>query len=386
VADLTTKTFAQLVQGQAAAVQARASGLVDVSVGAIVRAVIEAVAGVGLWLQGLILRVAALTRLATSPTDADADSFVADFGAAYSPDLPAAFARQGATFGKGALTFTRFTATGDALVPFGSTVSTADGTQKVVVTIDPTNPAYNSVLGGYVMANTVASVSVPAMALSAGRTGNLVAGTANTITGALPGIDTVTNPLAFGGGLDAETTAAMTVRFRAWIKSLREGTPDACKYAVTALQLGVTCTLVENLNHDGTSNPGFFYVVVDDGSGSPPSSLLTAAALAIDPVRAITSGFGVFAPSIVTVAVAGSVTTAAGADHTAAVTAANAAVSAYINLRAVGEGLSWSRLYQVAYDASPDITDIVGLTLNSGTTDLAITVNQVAKAGTMALT
>lgn len=128
---------------------------------------------------------------------------------------------------------------------------------------------------------------------------------------------------------------------------------------------------------------GYFYAVVDDGTGAPPSDLLTAAALAIEAVRAITSEFGVFAPTILTVAVGFTVTVVAGADGAAARAASAAAVKAYLSAKAVGEGLSWSRLHQVAYDASPDITDITNLLVNGGTADLAPLSGQVIKAGTV---
>src|SRR5690348_9734731 len=82
---LNTKTFDQLVSSQATAMQASAAQggspkLLDFTVGSVLRAIAEAVASaLGLFLQGLVLQVLALTRFATSNDD-DADSFAADFG------------------------------------------------------------------------------------------------------------------------------------------------------------------------------------------------------------------------------------------------------------------------------------------------------------------
>ncbi len=64
---------------QTAAVQANASGInIDVSDGSITLALAQAVTGVALFLQGIVLQVLGLTRAATS-TGANLDSWMADF-------------------------------------------------------------------------------------------------------------------------------------------------------------------------------------------------------------------------------------------------------------------------------------------------------------------
>ena len=47
----------------------------------------------------------------------------------------------------------------------------------------------------------------------------------------------------------------------------------------------MTYTLVENQTYAGATQYGYFYVVVDDGTGSPSSTLLSSVANAIDAVR-----------------------------------------------------------------------------------------------------
>ncbi|MFX8028091.1 baseplate J/gp47 family protein, partial [Acinetobacter baumannii] len=106
--------------------------LVDLTVGSVLRAIVEANAAVVVWLEGLLLQVLAITRAATS-SGADLDSWVADFGVTRLPAVAAT----------GIVTFSRFTTTQQVLVPVGATVQTADGTQQFTVTIDTTNPAYN---------------------------------------------------------------------------------------------------------------------------------------------------------------------------------------------------------------------------------------------------
>lgn len=381
MASLNTKTFTAAVQDFAAAVEARASGLVDFSVGAIMRAFSEATAAVGLWLQAEILRVLALTRLATS-NGSDADSFVADFFGPFATGGAASFSRLQAQASLGDVVFSRITATGQVVIPVGAGVATADGNQRFVVTLDTFNPTFNAALNGYVMADGVASVMVSVQSTTPGAASNVLPATVNTITSAIPGVDTVTNPAAFVNGADAETTAAFSDRFREHILALREATPATILSYVKGLGDSVQAVNVEGLNPDGTTHKGFFYVIVDDGTGSPTSTLLTAATTIIDAHRANGVEFAVIPPTK-TLANVTFGTVSSLIDNTPDRLLAIAAVRAYINSLAIGETLIWSRLFQVAYDASPTITSITGLTVNGATADLAAPLPHVIKAGTV---
>lgn len=382
MADITTRTFGQLVQGQAAAIQARASGLVDVTIGSICRAIIESTASVALWLQSNIMALLATTRLSTS-SGVDVDSWIADWGAAPQPGDPTLFARLAAVAASGNVTFSRFSATGTALVPFGSTVSSSDGSQSYTVQTDSSVAGYNLALGGYQLIANQSTITVPVLAETAGAAGNAVIGGIDTITAAIPGIDTVTNAAAFTNGADAETDEQVRVRFRQYIQALRRGTVAAVKFVVENLQHGVTAVVVENQEQSGAAHVGFFYVIVDDGTGSPPASLLTSASQALQDVHAAGIEYAVYAPVVVTCNVAMTCTFAAGADTTLAATAVQDAVKNYLNGLAGGTSVFLTRLYQVAYDATPDVTEITGLTINGSASDVAITINQVAKAGTV---
>ena len=70
---LPLQTFTTLVQNMAAGVQGSAAQLIDLSVGSVLRALLEACASVALWMQWLILQVLSMTRAATS-SGADLDS------------------------------------------------------------------------------------------------------------------------------------------------------------------------------------------------------------------------------------------------------------------------------------------------------------------------
>lgn len=385
MADPVAKTFTTIVQGEVAAVQARAQGLADLTIGSVLRAVLEAFAGVVLWLQGLILVLLRTTRLATSP-DADADSFVADFGAAPLPGDPTLFERLPASFAGGLLTFTRFSTTGTATVLVGQTVSTLDGSQKFTVLLDTANPAYDPVAVGYTMVAGIGTLNLKARALTAGSAGNAAAGAVNTITSAIVGVDTVTNAAAFSGGFDQETTAAMNVRFRQMIAALMKGTPLALRFAIASLQRGVTAIVVENTHFDGTTEKGFSTILVDDGSGFPSSDLLTAAGVAADEVHAAGTSFACYAPVVTTINVSAVLVTTSTSTHTNVVALAIAALNAFLNSLPIASPVYWSRVWQVLQDSSPDVLEVTGLTVNSGTADIVLSFKGVAKSGTLAIT
>ncbi|MFX7996843.1 baseplate J/gp47 family protein, partial [Acinetobacter baumannii] len=88
---------------------------------------------------------------------------------------------------------------------------------------------------------------------------------------------------------------ALRTRFIAYVASLSKATKNAVGYAITSLKQGLVYSLVENQTYAGATQYGYFYVVVDDGTGSPSSTLLATVANAIDAVRPLTSTFGVFA-------------------------------------------------------------------------------------------
>lgn len=373
---LPTKTFDQVVSDQATVIQgASSNALVDFSVGSILRAVIEGAGAIVMWLQGMILQLLTTTRAATS-AGSDLDTWMADYG----------LARLGATSASGTVTFARFTPTAQAIVPLGSIVQTADGTQQYVVIADTAQAAFVASSGGYVLPPSTASVTATVQAITGGTIANAAAGAVNTLGQSISGVDTVVNGSAFTSGADAETDAAFRARFVNYIASLSKATRAAVSYAISSVQSGLGFTITENVNYAGTAQPGYFYVVVDDGSGTPPSPLLTAVTMAIDAVRPLSSTFNVYAPTVVTANVAASIATAAGYTHATVVAQVVAAITTYINGLPLGVALSWSRLYQIAYDTSPGVTAVAGLTLNGGTSDVSATAKQAIVAGTVAIT
>jgi uncharacterized phage protein gp47/JayE len=369
---LSLRTFDAIVSSAAAAVQSAAQTVMDLTVGSVTRAVLEANAGLGLWMQWLILQVLQTTRASTSSAG-DLDTWMADFGLTR---LPASAAT-------GSATFSRFSPTSVALVPAGTLVRTSDGSQSFSVVADPSNPAWNPAQNGFSLAAGTASITVAISAAVAGIAGNVQAGTIGLIAAALPGVDTVTNASATAGGLNAESDAALRTRFSSFLASLFKATTPAIGYTISSVQQGLQYTVQENATQSGAYQPGCFVVTVDDGTGAPPGSLLTLVANAVEPVRPIGSVWTVVAPTVATANVSMSITTAPAATHSVVASQVSAALESFINTLPVGAPLAWSRLAQVAYAASPSVTNVTGLSLNGSNSDLVPSQSAVVKAGSV---
>lgn len=371
---LQLRTFDTIVSSAAAAVQAAATTVMDLTVGSVLRAVLEANAGLGLWMQWLILQVLQTTRAATS-AGSDLDTWVADFGLTRLPAVAAS----------GTVTFSRFSPATQALVPVGTLVRTGDGSQSFAVVVQTTNAAWSAAQNGYTIGIGTAAVNVPVVATVAGSGGNVQAGTIGLIAAALPGVDTVTNAAPTAGGLDGESDAALRSRFSAYLASLFKATTAAVGYAVSSVQQGLQYTIRENVTQSGSSLPGCFVVTVDDGTGAPPASLLTAVANAIEAVRPIGSTWTVVPPAVTTANVSLTLLTASTAVHATVQAQVSAAIISFVNSLPVGAALPWSRIAQVAYGASPAVTNVLAAMLNGGTSDIVPGAGGVVKAGSVAV-
>jgi len=356
---LQLQTFSTLINNAAAAVQGAAAQLIDLTVGSTLRAILEANASMALWLQWLILQVLRMTRASTS-SDADLDSWMADY----------AFVRLPATTAVGNVTFSRFTSIGTALIPVGMSVRTSDASQTFLVAANPFHPNWSAGQNGYLLSAGSASISVPVRAAVSGRTGNVQSGTISLIAASLPGIDQVTNSAALVGGSDAESDAAFRSRFIGYIASLSRATVMAVEAAISGVELELNFTVTENVAPDGTMRPGSFLAVVDDGTGTPLPSLLTRIAAAIEAVRPVGTTYAVIPPTLVNVAIALTVATDGSAPHANAATAVQNAISAYVGGLPIGSALPFSRITQIAFAASPAVTNVTGITLNGASSDI----------------
>jgi phage-related baseplate assembly protein len=212
-----------------------------------------------------------------------------------------------------------------------------------------------------------------------------LAGTISLIATALPGIDSVTNSLALSGGLDAEGDIAFRARFQLFIDSRSRATVQAVSYAATSVQQNITCAVIENSDAAGDFEPGHFVVYVDDGTGAPPASLLTAVQQAVDAVRPVGSVFAVFGPTVLDADLGMTLVLATGADSATIIGRVSGVLTGFINTLPVGAGLAYTRLAQLVYDANPAIANVTSLLVNGATADLPAAPSTVIKLGTLAI-
>lgn len=348
---LALQDFASLVRTQAAAVTASARSLVDVSVGSVLRAVLEANASVALWVQWLIVEVLATTRAATS-RGADLDTWMADFGLARLPAVAAT----------GVVTFARATPGFAAVIPAGALLRGGDVLFRVAA--DPGHPAWTG--AGYALAAAASEIDVPIIAAAPGFAGNVRAGEVRLIASAIPGVDSVSNALGCTGGLDAEADDALRARFGGFLDSRTRATPDAVAFAVRSVQQGLGFRVMDRVDTAGAVRAGFFTVVVHDGFGLASPALLAAVGAAVEAVRPAGCGYAVRPPAVLRPAVSMRVDGSAAARD-----AVRAAIGAWIGGRAIGETLVLSRLTQVAHDAHPAVLSVGSVTIGGAAADFA---------------
>ncbi len=379
MANVTTYSFSQIVQRWVAGAQAASTALLNFTQGSVLLAIAESASAVALWLQGMILTVLGLTRASTS-SGADLDSWMADYGLTRLPAVAAS----------GTLTFSRSNTGIQAVVPVGTQASISDGSQIYNVTLDATNPAYSASAGGYVLAVGVGSINIPAQDSVGGSAGNVQASTITVLLGAIPGVDNVTNAAPFTGGLDAEMDAAFRARFILYLQSLNTANLAAVEYAIASVQQGITYTVEQALSYpDLGSKPGYYFVVVDDGTGSPPASLITAVTSAISVVDGCGIQFSVFGPVIITANIAMSIKVASGYSASVVSAAVQTAIANYIASLGLGaQTLAITMLGKVAYDASAGVSLVVDTTttINGVNADLVTTALNVIHAGTITIT
>ena len=365
---LSLQNFTTLMQNMAAAAQGAARQMLDLTVGSVMRAILEANAGVALWLQWLIVQVLQMTRAATS-TGPDLDSWMADMTLTRLPAVAAS----------GLVTFSRYTPATSALVPFGCLVRTGDGSIVFSVIADTSNSAWNAAQNGYLLPAGIGSVTVPVSAQIAGSAGNVQAGTVTLIGTAIPGVDTVTNANAFETGEDAETDQAFRARFQNFLSTRSQATSAAVGYAISNIQQGLAFLIQENVDASGNPHPGNFVVTLDDGSGNPPATLLSTAYQAVDPVRPLGSTFSVMPPVLVTA----NVSLAISSNQSQDTTSVEQALQSYIDSLSIGASLTVTRLAQVAYNASSTISNVTDIMINGASSDLVPPANGVINAGTV---
>jgi uncharacterized phage protein gp47/JayE len=252
----------------------------------------------------------------------------------------------------------------------GATVQTSDGSQNFTVTADTTNTSYSSSLNGYTLPAAVATIAVPVVNTVKGAAGNVQAGTISVMTSPVTGIDYVINNAPFTNGADQESDSSLKARFAAYILGLSRGDYFGLAASIDGAEVNIQWTLTECYNFDGSTRLGYFFVVADDGSGSPSPAFLAQVLAAAVAVRPLGTQCQVFAPTILSANVLMQITTAAGYAHNTVVAAVIAAITANINALGLGNPLPYSILSSWAYQVT-GVTQVSGIFLNSLSGDAA---------------
>lgn len=368
MATLPTKSFSQIVTDTISGIQGRASKPLNFSTGSTLRAIAEGFAGLYLWFQAIVLQVLAVTRLSTS-SGTDVDTFTADF---MPPVAGTASPRLGAQAASGEVTFSRFTAgPSSCFIPVGATVKTGDGSNiEFSVVANASYATFSSLLQGYTLPSSVASIVVPVKASVAGASGNVLAGAISSITSPIQGIDAVINAAKYTNGADQEGDSALKKRFSDYILGLSRGDYYGLAASVEGSAPSVQWVLTEGYNYDGSYRPGYFFVVSDDGSGSPTAVFQATVLAAAQAVRPLGIQCQVFNPIVFLANVSMQIKSAQGYDHNVVVAQVVAAVSFGINSLGLGNDLPWTLLSSLAYSV-PGVVQVSNVLLNSVTGDAA---------------
>ncbi|MBR0560329.1 baseplate J/gp47 family protein [Neokomagataea anthophila] len=354
------RSFTTMVSSSLTAVQASCAQIVDVSIGSPTRALMEAVGGVGLWLQYAVIQALQRTRLGTSTGD-DCDSFVADFGMTRLPGVAST----------GVVTLMSFTPDAQSAVILPSVmVRTVSGLSFGVVR-NEAHPAWSSSIGGYVRSRGQESIDVPVVCQKYGVIGNVDVGAISLMGTAVAGIDTVTNEAAFSNGFDAESDEQLRARFPLWLAAQATASKAAIASAVTNVQNGLNYTLEDGRAADGSFCSGYFTAIINDGSGAPSKQLLQNVYSAIDNVRALGVGFAVHGPTVLPISISMTVSVQGLVSEQEVQEAISEAIRHDIINSSIGAGYAYSRLSYLAYVGTGiDVKSVSNVLLNGTKEDI----------------
>lgn len=364
---LPLRNFNQLVSDQQASLQASNPNFSDLSPGSPLLALIEANAGIALWMQYLTYLALRNTRMATAE-GFDLDTFGQQF----------LFGRYPAIAASGLVLFTRFTSLNAVKVPVNSLLRTSDGSLTFQVIADTTNSLYNPATKTYDIPAGTNSFSALVQCVTAGAIGNISANTLTRIASTLP-VSKVTNPAPFINGVDEETDASFRSRFQLYINTRSRATVKAIEDAIVNTQTGLTYTIQENVAADGSRLPGNVLIYYDDGTGNPPIALTNLLQTNVENVRAAGVSFSLAPATPVPISISFATKFSTGFNKTQLVGQLALALENYINTIPVGQAVVYTRLYQIIYDSTPGLFEASNLLINNTAGDLNITLAQVAR-------
>ena len=214
-------------------------------------------------------------------------------------------------------------------------------------------------------------VDVPAQSVGAGAKYNVAAGSILVIETPVQGAVKVTNPSAFTGGTDPESDEELRARIPLQLDALKRATADAIRSAVLAIE-------------------GVQDVIVQDGS-TPGTVEITVVGTSFDmsEVEAVVEqykGAGIQATvqtaATVTVDATFDLYVASGYDSSAVKTAAEQAVTDYLNGLGLGQPAQIAEVI-VAVMKVEGVDNVKNVQLNGATDDVVVNATEKIVAGTV---
>ncbi len=360
-------TYSQLVQNILSTYAAGAGTSPQLTVGDPLLALVQGLSSQLVFIEGVIQQLANVTR-AQSSVGGDLDTWMAQFN----------FSRLPAVAASGQVTLSVLSTHNTSVsVPVGTIVQTLGGAIQYQLVADTTESAYNATTNSYVLPAGAYSITATVQALTVGSISNVQAGQLNSFASPPAGIDQVTNASAIVNGVDAETDNNFRTRFLSYLQSLQRATLPAVENAIAGVQQGLTYTVLNNTNNALQYQQGEFLVVVNDGSGNPPSSLLNAVSAAISGVAPITVQWNVIGPTAVAGTISLAVSLSAGYTLSMVQGLVQSAVSAYASGVALGGVVTVTGVIQAAMGVAGVASVQSTVSINGANADFNMTGTEV---------
>jgi uncharacterized phage protein gp47/JayE len=169
------------------------------------------------------------------------------------------FERKKGTAAAGSVVFSRKAAGGTAVtIPERTSIST-DGGMKFITS-----------MAGSIAAGSVNSPPIPAVSVEVGDIGNVRANNIKNIDNSIYGVDSVSNPTAFSGGINQETDEEYSARFTEFIIGLGQSSVSGIRATALSINGVRSVSLVEHFPAENGYN---FTLYAENGSGGLPAGM-----------------------------------------------------------------------------------------------------------------
>lgn len=267
----------------------------------------------------------------------------------------------------------------------------AAGTVTVIGTIGTVIPAGTIFItnGGVQFATSAdatipsgGSVNISVTAVNAGAAGNVPAGTITTAQVAIVGVTGITNAAPTTGGTDTESDTALLARLLIKVQ-LPATSGNANDYKIWATSVaGVGDAKVFPLwNGNGTVK----VCIIDSNKQPATSDVVTNVANYIETVRPVGATVTVESATGLNIDVAATLTLGTGYDSIAVTAAITSGITSYLASIAFQQNyVSYAKIGDIILQTD-GVLDYTGLTVNSGTSNIPVTDEQVAITGTITM-